>query len=638
MSWAVAPALLAAALMLSAGSPHGSAAVALTAVVAMLACWAMGVAVTWRSTEQAAGWAFVGLGTALAWSAFTDEYAPPAATDLRPGHVLVATLGDTSFAWWFVFLARVLQYTPGADRAGPLVRPLRHLTLASGVLFQVFALLRSTPLDAPHQDLGSPWAVAALERPAAIGAAVAVFTLAGCVLLSFGVLVLAWRRAQGEARHRLLWLVAGAIPVPAAVVGAFLASSADSYTVAALLLGLGIVSLVLGAGFSALRYRLYDVERVVTESAAYAIASATAVLIVGVVVLVVGRSTPLDAQSQLPTAAATVLAVVAGRASYVWGARAVGRRVNRARFDAVETMRTGLAGHAPELDVLVTRALGDRARVLYPAGEDRWVTSQGLSAEAGPTHVEVRRHGVVTARVEYEPGRVDPTVVEAVAAAAAPEIDNVALRAELARQLEVVSDSRARLASAHLEERRRIERDLHDGAQQRLLAMALQLQAARLNGAPDVLTREVERAVDGLAATVQELRALAGGLQPAALAGGGVLAAVVDLAGRIPLRLAVDVADVRLPQRIEAAAWFVIAEGVANVVKHAQTDGATIALHREGDGIRVVVADQGCGGADPHGRGLAGLADRVAALRGTLTVRDEQPSGTRLEAVLPCAS
>jgi signal transduction histidine kinase len=225
-----------------------------------------------------------------------------------------------------------------------------------------------------------------------------------------------------------------------------------------------------------------------------------------------------------------------------------------------------------------------------------------------------------------------------VAAAAAPESDNVALRAELARQVEVVTESRTRLATAHLDERRRIERDLHDGAQQRLLAIALQLQAARINGEPQVLTREVDRAVADLGVTVRELRDLAAGLQPVALAGGGLLAAVVDLAGRIPLRVQYDVVDRRFPARIEAAAWFVIAEAMANVVKHAQAEEACISVSASESRLRVVVTDRGVGGADAHGHGLGGLADRVAALRGALTVRSVEPRGTEVEAVLPCAS
>ena len=114
----------------------------------------------------------------------------------------------------------------------------------------------------------------------------------------------------------------------------------------------------------------------------------------------------------------------------------------------------------------------------------------------------------VTAKLEFDPARTDRAVVEAVAEAAGPEIDNVALRAELARQLDQINQSRARLATAHLDERRRLERDLHDGAQQRLLAIALQLQSARVNGSQPALIDEVDRAIADLGHTVHDLRDL----------------------------------------------------------------------------------------------------------------------------------
>ena len=229
-------------------------------------------------------------------------------------------------------------------------------------------------------------------------------------------------------------------------------------------------------------------------------------------------------------------------------------------------------------------------------------------------------------------------MVEAVAHEVAAEIDNVALRAELARQVELISESRSRLATAHLEERRRIERDLHDGAQQRLLAIALQLQSAQVNGRTTILRDEVDRAIAELGLTVQELRDLAGGLQPAALAGGGLLAAVVDLASRLPLNVTYDVVDRRFPASIEGAAWFVIAEATTNAVKHAEVGDVSITVTCERSVVRVVVADGGVGHADPHGSGLQGLADRVSALRGCLRVTENHPHGTIVEAELPCGS
>jgi signal transduction histidine kinase len=293
----------------------------------------------------------------------------------------------------------------------------------------------------------------------------------------------------------------------------------------------------------------------------------------------------------------------------------------------------------PDLDALLTAALHDPgARILYPAEGSAWVTSDGHDVLPGRESVDVWRHGALTAKIEFDAKHNDRSVVEALANEAAAEIDNVALRAELARQLELVSESRSRLAKAHLEERRRIERDLHDGAQQRLLAIALQLQSAQVNGGTNVLRDEVDRAVGQLALTVQELRDLAGGLQPAALAGGGLLAAVVDLASRIPLNIAYDVVDQRFPASIEGAAWFVIAEATANAVKHAAVDDVSITVKVEQSALRVVVADRGVGHAFAQGGGLQGLADRVSALRGCLRVIENLPHGTIIEAELPCVS
>lgn len=238
--------------------------------------------------------------------------------------------------------------------------------------------------------------------------------------------------------------------------------------------------------------------------------------------------------------------------------------------------------------------------------------------------------------MEFDPRRVERGLVMSVATEAAAEIDNVALRAELARQLAAVTESRARLATAHQDERRRLERDLHDGAQQRLLAIALQLQSARLNGATDVLRTEVDRAVVELGRTVQELRDLASGMQPAALASGGLLAAVADLAERIPVPITYEVPDRRFGPAAEGTAWFVVAEAVANAVKHAFAKSIHIDVDHAADGMTVTVSDTGIGGANPDGDGLRGLHDRVAAVGGTLTVQSLPPSGTVVKAVLPC--
>ncbi|HEX4698888.1 MAG TPA: histidine kinase [Actinomycetes bacterium] len=610
-------------------------------VVATIACWLVGVVLTGRAFEQPAGWAFLGLGTSLAWSGLTDVYAELALVwrpDL-PAGPLVATLSDTSFVWWFVFLALVLQLTPPARASSRLQRSLPRVTVAAGLVYQVTALLRSTHLDSPHEDLISPWAVDHLSGLVSAVASMAVILVGLCLIASAVGLVRAWRRSEGQTRQQLLWLVAGALPLPPCVIASFAVSYAGHPDVAGYLMSAAIIALAAGAALSVLRYRLYDVERVVTDSAGYAIASAAVIVSFVVVVVVVSRTTPIDASSQLPTILATLAGAGTARVAYVWGRKAVERRINRERFDALETVRTGLTTATPDLDALVTAALQDPgARILYPADGGTWVTSGGREISPGPDAVDLRRRGAVTARIEFDPRHSERTVVEAVAHEVAAEIDNVALRAELARQVELISESRSRLATAHLEERRRIERDLHDGAQQRLLAIALQLQSAQVNGRTTILRVEVDRAIAQLGLTVQELRNLAGGLQPAALAGGGLLAAVVDLASRLPLNVTYHVVDQRFPASIEGAAWFVIAEATTNVVKHADVLDVSITVMCERSVVRVTVADRGVGHASTRGTGLQGLADRVSALRGCLRVTENLPHGTIVEAELPCGS
>ncbi|HYJ67484.1 MAG TPA: histidine kinase [Nocardioidaceae bacterium] len=644
LTWPLTPVLLAGTLASELARP-GSTGAGISAadapgVVALVACWLVGIVVTGRAPDQPAGWAFLGLGTAVAWSAFTDTYAEflLASDGDTATYRLFATLGDSSFVWWFAFIALVLQLTPPPSARPAAARRLPGVTLAVAITFQVMALLRSTHLDPPFERLSSPLAVDALSGVTSALAAAAIYTLAACLIASVVELVVAWRRSEGAGRQQLLWLVAGAVPVAPCVIGAFVLSGADNNDAAAVLLSGAMVSIVAGAALSVLRYRLYDVERVVTDSAAYAIASASVIVAFVGVVVVISRSTPIEAGSQLSVVTATLAGVGVARVSYVWGRRAVGRRVNPARFAAVDVVRSGLAGPTEELDELMATVLGPHSRALYPAPGDTWVTSAGHAVELGEHGVDVHRHGALVARLEFDPAESDRDVVEAVAAEAAAELDNVALRAELARQLELIRESRTRLATAHLEERRRIERDLHDGAQQRLLAIALRLQSARLDRDAAALVVESDRAIADIQGTIQELRDLAAGLQPAALAGGGLLAAVADLAGRVPLAVSYDVVDERFPPVVEGAAWFVIAEAVTNAVKHSGADQLTVSVRRDHDALHVEIEDEGIGDADTAASGLQGLADRVGAAGGFLRVGEVHPHGTKVEAVLPCGS
>jgi signal transduction histidine kinase len=232
-------------------------------------------------------------------------------------------------------------------------------------------------------------------------------------------------------------------------------------------------------------------------------------------------------------------------------------------------------------------------------------------------------------------------LLEAAGAAARLALENERLQAELRAKLAELRASRARIVAAGDAERRRLERDLHDGAQQRLLGLGLALQLVRaelgdnVNGATELL----EEAEAELGAAIEELRELARGIHPAVLTEQGLAPALRTLAARSPLPVQiVDVPEERFPAPVEAAAYFVVSEALANVAKHAHASAARVSVLRENGVLSVAVHDDGVGGARPNGRsGLAGLADRVHALDGRLTVDSEAGRGTTLAAELPCA-
>jgi signal transduction histidine kinase len=220
-------------------------------------------------------------------------------------------------------------------------------------------------------------------------------------------------------------------------------------------------------------------------------------------------------------------------------------------------------------------------------------------------------------------------------------LENARLHAELQAQLLKVRESRSRLVTTADEERGRIERDLHDGAQQRLVALALDLRLAERGLATaDAGTKALlTGAVDSLQTAVRELRELAHGVYPAILTQSGLAAALDDLAARTPIPVTiVDAPAERLPAQVEAAAYFVACEALANTVKHSGASAVEIRAVPEHHKLFVTIADDGVGGANREGPGLRGLADRLEALGGRLWVESPVGDGTRITGEIPCGS
>jgi signal transduction histidine kinase len=214
----------------------------------------------------------------------------------------------------------------------------------------------------------------------------------------------------------------------------------------------------------------------------------------------------------------------------------------------------------------------------------------------------------------------------------ATAIGNAEGRAELAA-------SRARIVTASDATRRRIERDLHDGAQQRLVSLTLALRAAQATIGPgqEGLRSELEQTADGLVSVLEDLQEMSRGIHPAILSKGGLGPALKTLARRsaVPVELDVQV-DARLPEPVEAAAYYVVSEALANAVKHARASVVTVTAAIDGATVVLAVRDDGIGGSDPsRGSGLTGLRDRVEALGGTLEIDSGVGRGTVLRARIP---
>jgi signal transduction histidine kinase len=291
----------------------------------------------------------------------------------------------------------------------------------------------------------------------------------------------------------------------------------------------------------------------------------------------------------------------------------------------------------PSLEVVFW--LSDRGEYVDAAGHAVALPQDG--ANRAVTRLE--HEGEPMAALVHDPSLLEePKLVQASGAAARLSLENARLHAETRAQLRKVQDSRARIVTAADEERRRIERNLHDGAQQRLVALALQLRSAQRqlgDRADPEIDRILEATVDELQGAVDELRSLARGVHPAILTEEGLAGALESLTSRTPLPVSLRVSEERLPPQVEATAYFVACEALTNIVKHAHATRATISAERRNGTLVIEVADDGVGGARAsEGSGLQGLADRVEALGGRLTIASRAAEGTRIVGEIPCAS
>jgi signal transduction histidine kinase len=441
---------------------------------------------------------------------------------------------------------------------------------------------------------------------------------------------LVWQLAEGERRIANRWLDAHLPPVPRAPRGDWRnvleATGHRPFWRALAMLLLRLPAALLGL----------------------IVAAAPVVLAVLMLVLAVdgfgGEGDRYVGPWTLGPAIAVALVVLAAAAAVVSvGVQEVEGRLLRKLSQAL--LRSEPKGAGPVREMLAER-LGDRSlNIAYWLPDRRiFVDERGHRVDlpesgSGRAWTAVEREGHRVAAIVHD-AELDatPELVQAAASAAALALDNERLKADLRARLEELRHSRRRIVEAADDARRQIERDLHDGAQQQLVSLALDLRLlrARLKHEPEV-AETVEELADKLATALAELRELARGIHPAVLSDHGLGPAIHVLVERSPLSVECDLAfEDRLPAPVEAAAYFVVAEGLTNVIKYANAEKAAVSVRRRGGEVEVVVSDDGVGGARiDAGSGLRGLSDRLAALEGELAVDSPLGEGTRLIARIP---
>jgi signal transduction histidine kinase len=506
---------------------------------------------------------------------------------------------------------------------------------------QVFGAFATSPFLAPLQDWARPYSP--LPAPVRVVSEVVFVLFLTSGIAAAASVVVRYRRSSGRARAQVKWLaVAGVVAVCYPFVClAEIAVTGESGEVATVTGILTLISLPTAVAVAMLRHDLYDVDRAVADAVTYATVLvallatyAVSALVLG---LVVGRGSAVAAAS-----ATAVCALVLSplRSSL---RRVVDRRLyppRRAALAAIDQLQHRIhvgQGSPEELEPVLRQALRDpelSVGYLVP-GSAGFVDTAGepVGGELVPVMLGGRQIGVIASASSS-------AVLRSVATAAANLVEVTRLRAELAQALREVEASRTRLVQAGDAERRRLERDLHDGAQQRLVSLGMSLRLAQRHLADGTVDVDglLDQGVAELATAVAELRQIAHGLRPTSL-DDGLPAALAAITRNLPIPVRLQVVADDLPEHLTTTAYFVAAEAVVNAAKYAQATTIGVQVTRSPSDVRIRVEDDGCGGARPRpGSGLSGLMDRVAALGGSLTMHSPVGAGTAIEVVLPCGS
>ena len=589
-------------------------------------------------------------------SVFAGAYA---AYSFTHGHLLPA---DGFAVWlrgwlWYPGLSLLFVLIPALFPDGRLPSPRWSpivWAVATGIVVElVWVSLSQLWFGFPLSD--GPWPVAGWLFRVLIPLTGVLFLLP--LFASAAALAVRFRRSSGVARQQLKWFLA-AVCLQAALWAGLQVSNLSPYL--DIIFPLALMAMPLAIGVAILRHRLYDVDIVISRGVVYAGLAAFITVAYMLVVVGIGFAVGTGGRPNLPlSVVAMALVVVLIQPVRVRLQRLANRLVYGVPADPYAVLaqlsRTPAAGDVGDALALIAQAVAKgmgsrraRVRLLLPGGQARteaWPPD--ATGNFGQTFA-VRDGDETVGEIEVE-GSGDQGLTEALTGQAGHALHTLRLSAELdarlaqlEEQAQEVTASRTRLVQAQEAERRRLERDLHDGIQQDLVVLIAKAGLAR---------KQLERDPASAAATLAELqssaqhaiadlRSLARGIHPAVLSSRGLVEAVDSMASRMPVGVRVDadptVREVRYAPEIEGAAYFVVAEALANVLKHSGATEATVTISASDSWLRVAIADDGRG-FDPGAvreSGLRGLRDRIEALGGHVEI-DSHGSGTRLDASLP---
>jgi signal transduction histidine kinase len=639
----------------AAGHVRGSGSVWLYPwqLAAISAPAAVGALIAAQRPRNPIGWILVLGALSLAAVLAATPYAW-VALDAHPGALpggswaaLVSSLWPAFFAWplavAFVF--------PDGRLPSPRWRPYA-LFAAGSMALLVLVLVLAEQLEKPFSDVPNP---ISLRLPDGLGILRPAAWLAMFASLFVGAAAVRsrYKHSEGIRRLQMLWLAYAALLIPLGVVfflGWGLVFGEPGDAVVGFLLGME-AAVAIAVGVAVTRYRLYEIDRLINRTLVYACVTASLGLVYAVVSLLAGVA--IGRGSGWATALAAL--AVAGTFGPLRrrAQAAVDWRFDRLRYEGLRRVRAFVddvregSREPEEVGVVLAAALRDpSAELLFrmPASD---AYADGLGRIVADVFNDdrvmttVKHRGQEIALLRHKPALLDrPDLLRSVLAAASLAIEIARLRGEVRLQLAEVEDSRTRVVQAGYEERRRLERDLHDGAQQRLVTLGIVLRRLQssLPREAQILVPALDSAVDEVGRAIEDLRTIAAGVRPPRL-DEGLAAALADLARAAPVPVDLEATPERLPPHVEAAAYFVVSEAVTNAVKHASPSHVRVEATVVNRRLRLMVADDGIGGATVlGGTGLTGLTDRVEAQGGTLLIHSPAGAGTRIEVEIPCGS